>query len=239
MKTANLISWEGKANLSVFHSAFHYNIEILKTTQCTHTARAYLHSRSMKHKRSFTPPPSPTPNQNGMLYVLHHSFAPWSMLSVNTKSKNCEERGSFLSKKIKWQHRRAQISPPLMQSLQACQPLEIHIHASPTRLLESVRKREIVANFHRPGDQLPPSGMTGGLEIFFSSYLCNTSSNQRLGSAHEHLHLLWRCDWLNRFHNTMEPLLWDTSIQRTKNLVPEKLPHNFCICYFCWRDASI
>ena len=174
-----------------------------------------------------------------MLYVVHHSFAPWSMLSVNTKSKNCEERGSFLSKKIKWQHRRAQISPPLMQSLQACQPLEIHIHASPTRPLESVRKREIVANFHRPGNQLPQSGMTGGLEIFFSSYLCNTSSNQRLGSAHEHLHLLWRCDWLNRFHNTMEPLLWDTSIQRTKNLVPEKLPHNFCICYFCWRDASI
>ena len=148
----------------------------------------------MKHKRSFTPPPSPTPNQNGMLYVLHHSFAPWSMLSVNTKSKNCEERSSFLSKKIKWQHRRAQISPPLMQSLQACQPLEIHIHASPTRLLESVRKREIVANFHRPGDQLPQSGMTGGLENFFNWYVWNTSSNQQLGSAHEHLHLLQRCD---------------------------------------------
>ena len=105
MKTAHLISWEGKANLSVFHSAFHYNIEILKTTQCTHTARAYLHSRSMKHKRSFTPT-IPHPHQNGMLYVVHDSFAPWSMLSVNTKSKNCEERGSFLSKKIKWQHRK-------------------------------------------------------------------------------------------------------------------------------------
>ena len=52
----------GKSKLISFHSAFHYNIEILKTTQCAHTARAYLHSRSMKHKRSFTPhhPPPPT-----------------------------------------------------------------------------------------------------------------------------------------------------------------------------------
>ena len=142
MKTAHLISWEGKANLSVFHSAFHYNIEILKTTQCTHTARAYLHSRSMKHKRSFTPPPSPTPNQNGMLYVLHHSFAPWSMKSVNTKSKNCEERGSFLSKKIKWQHRRAQISPPLIQSLQPCQPLEIHISPTSPQICSWISQKE-------------------------------------------------------------------------------------------------
>ena len=109
MKTAHLISWQGSANSSVFHSAFHYNIEILKTSRCTHTARAYLHSKSMKHKGSFTPP-SPTtiphPHQDGMLYVVHHSFAPCSMPSVNTKSKKCEERSSFLSKKIKWQHRK-------------------------------------------------------------------------------------------------------------------------------------
>ena len=102
MKTAHLISWQGSANSSVFHSAFHYNIEILKTSRCTHTARAYLHSKSMKHKGSFTP----HPHQDGMLYVVHHSFAPCSMPSVNTKSKKCEERSSFLSKKIKWQHRK-------------------------------------------------------------------------------------------------------------------------------------
>ena len=204
---------------------------------CSHGKRLSSF-RSMKHKGSLTPH-YPAPPLGWDAICSPPQLCSLQYPISKHKSKKCDERGSFLSKKIKWQHRRAQISPPLMQSLQACQPLEIHIHASPTRPLESVRKREIVANFHRPGNQLPQSGMTGGLEIFFSSYLCNTSSNQRLGSAHEHLHLLWRCDWLNRFHNTMEPLLWDTSIQQTKNLVPEKLPNNFCICYFYWRDASI
>ena len=56
----------------------------------------------MKHKGSFTP----HPHQDGLLYVVHHSFHPCSMPSVNKKSKNCEERSSFLSKKIKWQHRK-------------------------------------------------------------------------------------------------------------------------------------
>ena len=32
-------------------------------------------------------------------------------------------------------------------------------------VLDSVRKRETVANFHRSGDQLPQSGMTGGQQV--------------------------------------------------------------------------
>ena len=39
--------------------------------------------------------------------------------------------------------------------------------------------------------------------------------------------------------NTVEPLLWDTSIQGTQNLVPEKGPRNLCIYYLYWRDTSI
>ena len=35
------------------------------------------------------------------------------------------------------------------------------------------------------------------------------------------------------------PYSWDTSIQGTQNLVPEKkLPHNLWICYRYWRDTS-
>ena len=37
----------------------------------------------------------------------------------------------------------------------------------------------------------------------------------------------------------MEPLLWDTSIQGTENLVSEKCLHNLCICYLYRRDTSI
>ena len=39
---------------------------------------------------------------------------------------------------------------------------------------------------------------------------------------------------------TVEPLLWDTSIQGTQNLVPEKCSDNLCSCYpGYWRDTSI
>ena len=34
-------------------------------------------------------------------------------------------------------------------------------------------------------------------------------------------------------------LLWDTSIQGTQTLVPEKHPYNLCICYLYKRDTSI
>ena len=50
-------------------------------------------------------------------------------------------------------------------------------------------------------------------ENFPINIFCNTSSNQQLGSAGEHLHLPYRCDWLNCFCNIVEPLLWDTFIQ--------------------------
>ena len=105
MKTAHFISWQGSANSSVFHSAFHYNIEILKTSRCTHTARAYLHSKSMKHKGSLTPHyPAPLPGWDAIC-------SPPQLCSLQYpiskhKSKKCDERGSFLSKKIKWQHRK-------------------------------------------------------------------------------------------------------------------------------------
>ena len=61
----------------------------------------------------------------------------------------------------------------------------------------------------------------------------NTRSNIQLGRVGEHLP--YRCDWLNRFHNTVELLLSDTFIKKdtfiqgTQNLVQEKLPHNLCI----------
>ena len=37
---------------------------------------------------------------------------------------------------------------------------------------------------------------------------------------------------------TLEPLLWDTSIQRTKHLFREQCSHNLCTCYLHWRDTS-
>ena len=120
----------------------------------------------MKHKGSLTPH-YPAPPLGWDAICSPPQLCSLQYPISKHKSKKCDERGSFLSKKIKWQHRRAQISPPIMQSLQACQPLEIHIHASPTSQFESVRKREIVANFHSPGNQLLQSGMNGGLEIFF------------------------------------------------------------------------
>ena len=42
-----------------------------------------------------------------------------------------------------------------------------------------------------------------------------------------------------RERNTAELLLWDTFIQGTQNLLPEKCSHNLCICYLYWRDTSI
>ena len=60
------------------------------------------------------------------------------------------------------------------------------------------------------------SNMITQIIYFFSIIdICrNTSSNKQLGSAGRE-HLLYSCDWLNRLHNTVEPLLWDNSIQRT------------------------
>ena len=58
--------------------------------------------------------------------------------------------------------------------------------------------------------------------FFWIIDICRTaSSNKQLESAGRE-HLPYRCDWLNRFHNTLEPLLWDTSIQRTP-LVGDKI----------------
>ena len=37
---------------------------------------------------------------------------------------------------------------------------------------------------------------------------------------------------------TLEPLLWDTSVQRTQKLFGEKCSHNLCTCYLYWRDTS-
>ena len=37
---------------------------------------------------------------------------------------------------------------------------------------------------------------------------------------------------------TLEPLLWDTSIQRTQHLFREKCSHNLWSCYLYWRDTS-
>ena len=37
---------------------------------------------------------------------------------------------------------------------------------------------------------------------------------------------------------TLEPLLWDTSIQRTQHLLREKCSDNLCTCYLYWRDTS-
>ena len=37
---------------------------------------------------------------------------------------------------------------------------------------------------------------------------------------------------------TLEPLLWDTSIQRTQHLFRKKCSHNLCTCYLYWRDTS-
>ena len=42
------------------------------------------------------------------------------------------------------------------------------------------------------------------------------------------LHLFCTC---TLFFNAAAPLLWDTSIQGTQNLAPEKRPHNLCICH--------
>ena len=42
--------------------------------------------------------------------------------------------------------------------------------------------------------------------------------------------------------DTVEPPLWDTSIQGTQNLVPEECSCNLCICFcinFYWREISI
>ena len=39
--------------------------------------------------------------------------------------------------------------------------------------------------------------------------------------------------------STVKPFLWDTFIQGTKSLVPEKCSHNLCICYLYWGDTSI
>lgn len=39
--------------------------------------------------------------------------------------------------------------------------------------------------------------------------------------------------------NTVVPLLCNTSIQGTRNLVPEKCSYNRCIRYLCWREPPI
>ena len=52
-------------------------------------------------------------------------------------------------------------------------------------------------------------------------------------------------NFLFQILNTVELLLWDTSIQGTppftgtQNLVPEKCSQNLCICYLYWRDTFI
>ena len=44
----------------------------------------------------FTPHhPPPQPGWDGMLYVVHHNFAPCNMRSVDTKSETCEGRGNI------------------------------------------------------------------------------------------------------------------------------------------------
>ena len=67
-----------------------------------------------------------------------------------------------MSKKSSDSTERAQISPPMIQSAGLPTPGESYI-TSPTSPQIQTRKRETVANFHRSGDQLPQSGMTGGL----------------------------------------------------------------------------
>ena len=208
-------------------------MEILKTNQWAPTTKAYLHSKSTKHKGSFTLPPNiPHPHQEGMLHVVHHSFARCSIPLVNTKSKTCEGMGiknSFLSLRNQVIAQRGLKS--VLPWFRVCRPVYpwrfiYHITNQPSNLFLNKSERErLLPTFTGQVTSCLSLAWLGAnrceynmiTQIYFFSIIdicTNTSSNKQLGSAGRE-HLPYRCDWLNRFHNTVKPLLWDTFIQRT------------------------
>ena len=165
------------------------------------TARDYLDSRSTRHKGSLTIHYTP-PHQDGTLHVV---YAPCSMLTVNTKSKNCEGRGntknSFLSKKIKWQHRAqgSNQSSPNAESAGLPTPGDSYITNQPSNLILNQSERErLLPTFTGQvtsclslawlGSLTGASLIWSHIYIFFSIIdICrSTRSNKQLGRVGEH-----------------------------------------------------
>ena len=87
----------------------------------------------------------------------------------------------------------------------------------------------IAVSFSRCDWLFPPSAR----EVSPGNRSNYKSTRERVDS--KGLYGRWR---LHLIGSWLASVFWDTSIQGTLNLVPEKSSHNLCICYLCWRDTS-